>query len=50
MTRVLGFHPPIWEALAAGVRPLIMELEEMEPGGVRGWQHVAPRSSTNTEQ
>ena len=36
---VLGFDPPTW-ALAAGARPPIMELEEMEPGGGRGWQHV----------
>ena len=35
------FDPPTWEALAAGARPPIMEPEEMEPGGGRGWQHAA---------
>ena len=34
-------EPPTWEALAAGARPPIMEPEEMEPGGGRGWQHAA---------
>ena len=41
VTGVLGFDPPTWEALAAGARPPIMEPEEMEPGGRRGWQHAA---------
>ena len=39
---VMGFEPPSWRALVAGVRPEDRDPEDYEPGGIRsGWQHEA---------
>ena len=38
----MGFEPPLWRALADGVRPDSREPEDYEPGVSRqGWQHEA---------
>ena len=42
LTGVRGFEPPSWQAVAEGLRPVFLLLDEYEPGGVRqGWQHEA---------
>ena len=40
---VMGFQPPLWEAMARGARPNVRELDNFVRGSdSKGWQDEAP--------